>query len=87
MMNQRILGRLTGFALAMPLMGDDRIYLTVDNEKRPEGDGYIAIISHGSPQLGDSIVTVLDVTVAKNMKSARAWYRRQMQTKPWETRQ
>ncbi len=68
-------------------MSPDRYYLTVGRQKRPEGDGYVAVISIGSPQAGDEKVTVLSVDVVPNMKAAKRWYREQMTSKPWESRQ
>lgn len=58
-------------------------YLTTGDD--PKGRGIIAIISLGSPQRGDKEVTVCDVEVCKNVKQAKKWYRRQMQTKPWQS--
>ena len=68
-------------------MTADRYYLTVDRQKRHEGDGYVAVISIGSPQVGDEKVTILTATVVPNMKTAKRWYREQLASKPWETRQ
>jgi hypothetical protein len=69
-------------------MAEDRIYLTVDRKKRqPQNDGYIAVISQGSPQVGDGNVVVLTVEVVKNRKEAKAWYRQQLIERPWEQRQ
>jgi hypothetical protein len=69
-------------------MAEDRIYLTVAREKRqPQNDGYMAVLSRGSPQLGDKTVVVLDVTIVQSMKEAKAWKKRQLETCPWETRQ
>lgn len=68
-------------------MAEDHIYLTVDRQKRqPQNDGYIAVISQGSPQRGDEHCTVLTVEVVKNMKAAKAWYRRMKIERPWEPR-
>jgi hypothetical protein len=69
-------------------MRETRLVLTVAKEKRqPQNDGYIAIISLGSPQLGSSEVTILDVSVVKNMKEAKAWFRKAKAEQPWATRQ
>lgn len=68
-------------------MAQDRIYLTVDREKRkPQNDGYIAVISQGQPQFGDEEVTILTVEVVKNMKEAKAWYKRMKLERPWVRR-
>lgn len=68
-------------------MAEDRIYLTVSREKRqPQNDGYLAIISSGQPQLGDDETTVLTLEVVKNMKEAKAWYRRMKIEQPWVQR-
>ena len=68
-------------------MAQDRIYLTVGREKRkPQNDGYIAVISQGQPQLGDEEVTVLSVEIVKNMKAAKAWYKRMCIERPWVRR-
>jgi len=57
----------------------------------PTGDGRkIAIISRGGhPQLvGSGDCEVLDLTTdCRNMKEAKAWFRRMMVERPWETRQ
>jgi hypothetical protein len=64
-------------------MAEDRIYLTVDREKRqPQNDGYVAVISMGQPQLGDDC-TVLDVEIVKNMKEAKAWFKKMKDEQPW----
>jgi hypothetical protein len=65
-------------------MAEDRIYLTVDSN--PNGPGLIAVISQGSPQFGDEHVTVLDVELVRNMKAAKAWYRRRRIEQPWQPR-
>lgn len=57
-------------------------YLTCGDD--PHGRGILAIISLGSPQRGDKEVTLCDLEVCKNMKAAKKWYRRQMETKPWQ---
>lgn len=68
-------------------MAQNRMYLTVDRERcQPENDGYIAVISMGQPQLGDEECTVLDVEVVKNMKEAKAWYKRMKIEQPWVRR-
>lgn len=68
-------------------MAQDEIYLTVSREKRqPQNDGYIAIISKGSPQLGDSETTVLTVTLVPNMKAANKWFKAMLVERPWESR-
>jgi hypothetical protein len=68
-------------------MSESSIYLTVEREKRqPENDGYIAVISQGQPQLGDRDITVLDVEVVKNMKEAKAWFKRMKVEQPWVQR-
>lgn len=69
-------------------MNEDRIFLTVAREKRqPQNDGYIAVISQGSPQLGSEQTTILTLQVVRNRKAAMAWYRRMIVERPWETRQ
>lgn len=69
-------------------MSADRLYLTVDREKRqPQNDGYIAIITQGNHQAGDDPVTVLTLEVVQNMKAAKAWFRLMQAERPWETRQ
>lgn len=68
-------------------MAENRMYLTVDREKRkPQNDGYVAVISLGSPQRGDEECVILDVEVVKNMKEAKAWYKRMRIEQPWVTR-
>lgn len=61
------------------------MYLTVDSDR--EKGGLIAIISLGSPQFGDAEVTVLSIERVKNMKAAKAWYRRMKVERPWVQRQ
>jgi hypothetical protein len=68
-------------------MAEDRMYLTVDKEKRqPQNDGYIAVISQGSPQRGDENILVLDVTIVQSHEEASAWFDRQCHERPWEQR-
>ena len=66
-------------------MASDRMYLTVDRDR--ENGGLIAVISLGSPQVGDKEITILTVERVKNMKGAKAWYRRMKVEQPWATRQ
>lgn len=65
-------------------MAEDIIYLTVGDD--PKGRGLLAIMSRGSPQRGDKNVTVLTLEVVKNMKEAKAWFRRMKIEQPWEIR-
>lgn len=65
-------------------MAEDTIYLTVGDN--PKGIGLLAIISRGQPQLGDDHCTLLTLEVVKNMKAAKAWYRRMKIERPWEAR-
>lgn len=68
-------------------MTENKIYLSVDRKKRqPQNDGYVAILSYGSPQLGDKNVTILTVEVVHNMKAAKCWYKQMLIERPWETR-
>jgi len=57
-------------------------YLTLGPD--PKGRGILAIISLGSPQRGDTEVTVCDNKICKTEKAAQKWYRRQMRARPWE---
>ena len=69
-------------------MAQNRFYLTVARKKRqPQNDGYIALISQGSPQRGDSETIVLSVDIVKNRKEAEVWFEQQLLTRPWEKRQ
>lgn len=64
-----------------------RLVLTVGTERRqPENDGYIAIISMGSPQLGDEDIEVLDVAIVPSMKAAKRWYKQMKLEQPWVSR-
>lgn len=65
-------------------MAEDVMYLTVGDD--PHGRGLMAIASMGSPQKGDAHCTVLDVEIVKNMKEAKAWWRRIQRERPWEPR-
>lgn len=65
-------------------MAQDTMYLTVDRDR--EKGGLIAVISRGSPQFGDTEVVILSVERVKNMKAAKAWYRRMKQERPWVRR-
>ena len=68
-------------------MSENKLYLTVDKQKRqPQNDGYVAVISEGSPQMGDKNITVLTVEVVKNMKEAKAWFKRMQIEQPWMER-
>lgn len=61
--------------------------MTVGREKRqPENDGYVAVITDGCYQAGDDPVICLDVEIVKNMKEAKAWFRRMKIERPWEPR-
>lgn len=63
------------------------LYLTVASEKRqPQNDGYVAIISDGHLQTGDTECTILGVEVVPNRKAARLWFRRMRTERPWEPR-
>jgi hypothetical protein len=90
MVRHFMVGQVEGLASKTEFifMAENKMYLTVDREKRkPQNDGYVAVISMGSPQLGDENVVILDVEIVKNMKEAKAWYKRMIVEKPWETRQ
>lgn len=67
----------------------DRLLLTVAREKRkPQNDGYIAIISRGGhPQFNSDLCEVLTVNVVQNMKEAKQWFKAMKVERPWETRQ
>lgn len=64
----------------------DRYYLTYDKDPKVPGM-LLAVISIGQPQLGHQKIIVCSATRVPNRKAAKRWYRHQMQTKPWETRQ
>lgn len=66
-------------------MAEDRMYLTVDQDR--ENGGMIAVITLGQPQVGDKNVTILSVERVRNMKQAKSWYRRMKVERPWQTRQ
>lgn len=66
-------------------MSERDVYLTVGDD--PKGRGLLAIVSRGHPQQGDAQCTVLSVEVVKNMKAAKAWFRRVKIEQPWEIRQ
>jgi hypothetical protein len=69
-------------------MSEDKIYLTVAKSKRePQKDGYVAVITRGQMQEGDSDVIVLDVEVVSSMKEAKRWFHAMMIERPWEPRQ
>lgn len=65
-------------------MAESEIYLTVD--KNPKGDGLLAIMSEGQPQMGDEKCTVLTLEVVKDMEEARTWFERMKVERPWEER-
>lgn len=65
-------------------MTETDVYLTVGDD--PKGRGLLAIVSRGHPQRGDAKCTVLTVEVVKNMKAAKAWFRRVKIEQPWELR-
>jgi hypothetical protein len=64
-------------------LAEDQYYLTWSVHPRERGL-FIAVISLGSPQLGDKNVKVLDVETVRSPAEARSWMKRQMKTKPWE---
>lgn len=69
-------------------MDEHKIFLTVAREKRqPQNDGFIAVISEGSPQRGAETTRVLTVEVVQNMKAAEKWFRQMLVERPWEPRQ
>lgn len=65
-------------------MAQDKYYLTTG--PNPKGEGYLAVISLGSPQKGDKNVMVCNLKVVATEKDAQAWYAEQMELLPWETR-
>lgn len=65
-------------------MAENEIYLTVG--KNPKGDGLLAIMSEGQPQMGDEKCTVLTLEVVKDMEEARTWFERMKVERPWEER-
>lgn len=66
-------------------MRKGRFYLTTlwDEEK----DAFICVISEGHAAAGDGEVIVCTVALHKTQRAARAWFRAQMKSRPWETRQ
>lgn len=61
-----------------------KLCLTVSPEKRkPQNDGYIALITAGHPQFGDEEVTILSVSVVKNMEEAKQWFDKMKVEQPW----
>lgn len=66
-------------------MSEDAYYLTVNKDNK--AGGLIAVITLGQPQLGDQNVHVCSVSRQPSVKAAKRWYREQLKTKPWETRQ
>jgi hypothetical protein len=67
-------------------MSEYKHYLTTAPHPR-KPDELLAIISHGSPQLGDKEVLVCTLTSVKTQEEAEKWFKEQLVTKPWETRQ
>jgi len=65
-------------------MSEGKIYLTFGKDSQGRK---IAIMSLGSPQHGDEMVTVLTLEVVKSTKEAKAWFKRMLVERPWETRQ
>lgn len=66
-------------------MSADKLYLTISaNEKT---GGFLAVCSLGSPQLGDTDVTVCSIAVVETEMEARLWFCRMCDERPWETRQ
>jgi hypothetical protein len=69
-------------------VSEDKIYLTVaKNKRKPQKDGYVAVITRGQMQEGDNDVIVLDVEVVSGMKEAKKWFEQMMVERPWEQRQ
>lgn len=60
------------------LMASDKLYLSYKDK--------IAVISYGSPQLGDKDITVLSVEKVNNMKEAKKWFKKMKIEQPWECR-
>lgn len=61
----------------------EKYYLTTNPHPRIAGS-FLAIISQGSPQMGDRMVKVCSVEVVKSKAAAKLWWKGQMMTKPWE---
>jgi hypothetical protein len=66
-------------------MAKDTLYLTVGNIPDPDGRK-IAVITLGSPQMGDDEVVVLTLTEVKSQGEAEQWFKKMKEERPWETR-
>lgn len=65
-------------------MAESAYYLTTGRDSYGR---LLAVISLGSPQVGDATTTVCSVEIVKSQAEAKKWYRRMMKEKPWVTRQ
>jgi hypothetical protein len=64
---------------------ETKLYLTVSPDKRqPQNDGYVAIISEGSPQKGDKDIKVLSIKIVSEQDEAKTWFKRMIIERPWE---
>jgi hypothetical protein len=63
-------------------MSEKKYYLTTRWSKGHKA--YLATISLGSPQKGDTDVVVCDVELFNTPEEAYAWFERMMISKPWE---
>lgn len=61
-------------------MSEDKIYLTTGPD--PKGRGLLAIMSLGSPQLGDK-TTVLTLEIVEDQDAAHEWFARMKVQRPW----
>jgi hypothetical protein len=62
---------------------ENQLYLTTD--KMPDGrPGLLAVISKGSPQLGDLNVEVLDLEIVASQEEADSWFKQMIVERPWE---
>lgn len=48
---------------------------------------YLAVISEGREKAGDKEVKICSLELFDNKKDAEPWYKQQLETKPWMTRQ
>lgn len=62
-------------------MAEDQYYVTVS--RHPRGDAYIAIITLGSPQLGDKHVVVCDMQGCETEAKGQAWGKAQVADPEW----
>lgn len=65
-------------------MAENAYYLTTHPD--PHGRGLVAVITLGSPQMGDATTTICAAEIVGDQEAAEAWLARMVVEKPWVER-